>query len=76
MWSRRRRLSSHAVPPTPIVTLVHSMGTVLGVVDPPEDFRVTEKTTDSSGDADVTHSRPPQTSFSGSSTVRSSSTVT
>ncbi|MFC5365563.1 glycosyltransferase [Salinirubrum litoreum] len=32
-----------AVPLTPVVTLVHSMGTVLGVVDPPEDFRVTEK---------------------------------
>jgi hypothetical protein len=32
-----------AVPLAPVVTVVHSMGTVAGVLDPPESFRVTEK---------------------------------
>jgi len=32
-----------AVPLAPVVTVVHSMGTVAGIVDPPEEFRVTEK---------------------------------
>ncbi|MFB6219814.1 MAG: glycosyltransferase family 2 protein [Halolamina sp.] len=32
-----------AVPLAPLVTVVHSMGTVAGIVDPPEGFRVTEK---------------------------------
>ncbi len=32
-----------AVPLAPVVTVVHSMGTVAGVLDPPERFRVTEK---------------------------------
>jgi len=32
-----------AVPLAPVLTVVHSMGTVAGVLDPPEDFRVTEK---------------------------------
>lgn len=27
----------------PLVTVVHSMGTVAGILDPPEEFRVTEK---------------------------------
>ena len=33
-----------AVPLAPVVTVVHSLGTVAGVLDPPEEFRVTEKT--------------------------------
>jgi hypothetical protein len=32
-----------AVPLAPVVTVVHSMGTVAGILDPPEGFRVTEK---------------------------------
>jgi len=32
-----------AVPLAPLVTVVHSLGTVVGVLDPPEDFRVTTK---------------------------------
>ncbi len=32
-----------AVPLAPLVTVVHSMGTVAGILDPPEGFRVTEK---------------------------------
>ncbi|GAB7093942.1 hypothetical protein JCM30237_10940 [Halolamina litorea] len=32
-----------AVPLAPVVTVVHSMGTVAGILDPPEEFRVTEK---------------------------------
>lgn len=32
-----------AVPLAPLVTVVHSMGTVAGIIDPPEGFRVTEK---------------------------------
>jgi hypothetical protein len=32
-----------AVPLAPVVTVVHSMGTVAGIIDPPEEFRVTEK---------------------------------
>lgn len=32
-----------AVPLAPLVTVVHSMGTVAGILDPPEEFRVTEK---------------------------------
>jgi hypothetical protein len=32
-----------ALPLAPLVTVVHSMGTVAGIVDPPEGFRVTEK---------------------------------
>ncbi len=32
-----------AVPLAPLVTVVHSMGTVAGIIDPPEEFRVTEK---------------------------------
>jgi len=32
-----------AVPLAPLVTVVHSMGTIAGIVDPPEEFRVTEK---------------------------------
>ena len=35
-----------AVPLAPVVTVVHSLGTVAGVLDPPEDFRVTTKTGD------------------------------
>ena len=35
-----------AVPLAPLVTVVHSMGTVAGIVDPPEEFRVTEKVGD------------------------------
>ncbi|NHX34962.1 MULTISPECIES: glycosyltransferase family 2 protein [Halolamina] len=35
-----------AVPLAPVVTLVHSMGTIAGILDPPEDFRVTEKVGD------------------------------
>ena len=31
------------VPLTPLVALVHSFGTTLGLLDPPEDFRVTKK---------------------------------
>ena len=33
-----------AVPLAPVVTVIHSMGTVAGILDPPEEFRVTEKT--------------------------------
>ncbi|WP_148413646.1 glycosyltransferase family 2 protein [Haloferax sp. KTX1] len=32
-----------AVPLAPVVTVVHSMGTVAGILDPPRDFRVTKK---------------------------------
>jgi len=32
-----------ALPLAPMVTVVHSLGTVLGILLPPEDFRVTEK---------------------------------
>jgi hypothetical protein len=32
-----------AVPLAPVVTVVHSMGTVAGIIDPPEEFRVTQK---------------------------------
>jgi len=32
-----------AVPLAPVVTVVHSMGTVAGILDPPGEFRVTEK---------------------------------
>lgn len=32
-----------AVPLAPIVTVVHSMGTVAGILDPPAEFRVTKK---------------------------------
>lgn len=32
------------VPLTPLVALVHSFGTALGLLNPPEDFRVTKKT--------------------------------
>ncbi len=32
-----------AVPLAPLVTVVHSMGTVAGILDPPDGFRVTEK---------------------------------
>jgi hypothetical protein len=32
-----------ALPLAPLVTVVHSMGTVAGILDPPERFRVTEK---------------------------------
>jgi hypothetical protein len=32
-----------ALPVAPLVTVVHSLGTVVGIVDPPEGFRVTEK---------------------------------
>jgi len=32
-----------ALPLAPLVTVVHSMGTVAGILAPPEDFRVTEK---------------------------------
>jgi uncharacterized membrane protein len=32
-----------ALPLAPVVSVVHSMGTVAGIVDPPEDFRVTAK---------------------------------
>jgi len=35
-----------AVPLAPIVTVVHSMGTVAGILDPPAGFRVTEKVGD------------------------------
>ncbi|MFB6304649.1 MAG: glycosyltransferase family 2 protein [Haloferacaceae archaeon] len=35
-----------AVPLAPLVTVVHSMGTVAGILDPPEGFRVTEKVGD------------------------------
>jgi hypothetical protein len=35
-----------AVPLAPLVTVVHSMGTVAGILDPPEEFRVTEKVGD------------------------------
>ena len=35
-----------AVPLAPIVTVVHSMGTIAGILDPPEEFRVTEKVGD------------------------------
>ncbi|MFB6176842.1 MAG: glycosyltransferase family 2 protein [Halobaculum sp.] len=31
------------VPLAPLVTVVHSFGSVVGILDPPEDFRVTEK---------------------------------
>lgn len=32
-----------AVPLAPLVTVVHSLGTVAGILDPPDGFRVTEK---------------------------------
>ncbi len=32
-----------ALPLAPLVSVVHSMGTVAGIIDPPADFRVTEK---------------------------------
>lgn len=32
-----------ALPLAPLVTVVHSMGTVAGILNPPERFRVTEK---------------------------------
>jgi hypothetical protein len=32
-----------ALPLAPVLSVVHSMGTVVGIVDPPDDFRVTEK---------------------------------
>ena len=32
-----------AVPLAPVITVVHSMGTVAGILDPPGDFRVTKK---------------------------------
>jgi len=32
-----------AVPLAPLITVVHSMGTVAGIVNPPETFRVTTK---------------------------------
>lgn len=35
-----------AVPLAPIVTVVHSMGTVAGILDPPGEFRVTKKVGD------------------------------
>jgi len=35
-----------AAPLAPLITVVHSMGTVAGILDPPEGFRVTEKVGD------------------------------
>jgi len=32
-----------ALPLAPLVTVVHSMGTITGILDPPEQFRVTTK---------------------------------
>ncbi len=38
-----KRTWALAVPLAPVVTVVHSMGTVGGILNPPESFRVTEK---------------------------------
>jgi hypothetical protein len=39
----QRRALALAAPLAPLVTVVHSVGTVAGVMSPPEEFRVTEK---------------------------------
>ena len=42
-YGRDRLAWALAAPLAPLVTVVHSMGTVVGVVAPPDGFRVTEK---------------------------------
>ncbi|SEA21263.1 Glycosyl transferase family group 2 [Haloplanus vescus] len=45
-YGRSKLTWALAVPLTPVIALVHSMGTAAGIVDPPEEFRVTEKVGD------------------------------
>jgi hypothetical protein len=48
LYYGREKLSwALALPLAPVVTVVHSMGTVAGIVDPPGEFRVTKKVGDS-----------------------------
>jgi len=42
-YGREKRLWAAAVPLAPLITVVHSMGTVAGILAPPTEFRVTEK---------------------------------
>ncbi|MBX0286446.1 glycosyltransferase family 2 protein [Haloarcula salinisoli] len=42
-YGREKRLWAVAVPLAPLITVVHSMGTVVGILAPPTEFRVTEK---------------------------------
>ncbi|WP_396610842.1 glycosyltransferase [Haloferax sp. S1W] len=42
-YGRSKLAWALAVPLAPVVTTVHSMGTVAGILDPPHEFRVTKK---------------------------------
>jgi hypothetical protein len=42
-YGRTKRKWAVAVPLAPLITAVHSMGTVAGILAPPEGFRVTRK---------------------------------
>ena len=45
-YGRSKLAWALAVPLAPLITVVHSMGTVAGILDPPREFRVTKKVGD------------------------------